>query len=751
LRAFPELVAWGRSQRSAARVLALLVGGLFLTGPASAQVREIRRVLIFNELGLWSPGVAAIDNEVYSALSKSPYQIEFYTEDLDSSLFPNAATQKEFRDWYFRKYQNRKLDLIIAVGPSAIAFMSESHRTFSPGTPIVFWSSTDEFAEPPTLDADFTGVWGVAQPDKTLDAALRLRPDTEHVFVVGGVAPYDRHLEALVKGRFRRYESKVDFTYLTELAMPELLEQLGHLPNHSIVYHTSIMQDAKGTHFIDASQAVPMVATAANAPVFAVDDVDVGKGTVGGDVFSFSLAGRVIADMASRILNGEKPKDIPIVKGANTYMFDWRALERWGLRESDLPAGSVVLNRPPTLWESYKFYIIGGVSLILIEALLIGGLLWNRARRRKAETELARSFEIVRESEERFRLVSNTAPVMIWMAGPDKLCTYFNQPWLEFTGRVVEKELGNGWSEGVHPDDLAVCLEIYGGSFARREPFQMQYRLRRNDGEYRWVLDIGVPRFNSDGSFAGYIGSAIDITDRKQAEAAMSGLSRKLIEAQEAERRRIARELHDDINQRIALLAVNLQTIKSDLPAADARASQQLQESWERVLDIGNDVQALSHRLHSSRLEFLGLEVACAGFCREFSKQQDVKIELAFNDVPKSIPSEVSLCLFRVLQEALHNAAKYSGVNQFEVSLTGQPNEIQLRVHDSGVGFDSTQISNGEGLGLISMMERAKLVGGNLSIESEPGHGTTIVASVRLGDRAAPPEASAYSSIRSAS
>src|SRR5262249_7284157 len=155
------------------------------------------------------------------------------------------------------------------------------------------------------------------QPDKTLDAALRLRPDTEHVFVVGGVAPYDRHLEALVKGRFRRYESKVDFTYLTELAMPELLEQLRHLPNHSIVYHTSIMQDARGTHFMDASQSVPMVANAANAPVFAVDDVDVGGGTVGGDVFSFSLAGRVVADMASRILKGEKPKDIPIVKGAN--------------------------------------------------------------------------------------------------------------------------------------------------------------------------------------------------------------------------------------------------------------------------------------------------------------------------------------------------------------------------------------------------------------------------------------------------
>src|SRR4029077_28274 len=147
-------------------------------------------------------------------------------------------------------------------------------------------------------------------------------------FVVGGIAPYDRYLEALVKERFRSYESSLEFTYLTDLDMPVLLERMKHLPSHSIVYHTSIMEDAAGAHFIDATQSVPMVANAANAPVFVVDDVDVGRGTVGGDVFSFTLAGQVAAGMAARVLNGEKPRDIPIVRGANIYMFDWRALRR---------------------------------------------------------------------------------------------------------------------------------------------------------------------------------------------------------------------------------------------------------------------------------------------------------------------------------------------------------------------------------------------------------------------------------------
>jgi PAS domain S-box-containing protein len=138
------------------------------------------------------------------------------------------------------------------------------------------------------------------------------------------------------------------------------------------------------------------------------------------------------------------------------------------------------------------------------------------------------------------------------MAGADKLCTYFNQPW-QFTGRPLEADLGNGWTEVVHPEDVSTCLDTYSRAFDRRDRFEMQYRLRRHDGEYRWVSDIGVPRYNPDGSFAGYIGSCMDVTDRKLAEEALASMGRKLIEAHEEERTWIARELHDDINQRFVV------------------------------------------------------------------------------------------------------------------------------------------------------------------------------------------------------
>jgi PAS domain S-box-containing protein len=133
-------------------------------------------------------------------------------------------------------------------------------------------------------------------------------------------------------------------------------------------------------------------------------------------------------------------------------------------------------------------------------------------------TERQHAEETLRESETRFRFVADTAPVMIWMSNTDKLCTYFNKPWLDFTGRTSEQEIGNGWTEGVHKDDIQKCLETYTQSFDRRESFEMEYRLQRHDGEYRWIFDIGVPRYTQEGSFAGYIGSCVDVTERKRAE-----------------------------------------------------------------------------------------------------------------------------------------------------------------------------------------------------------------------------------------
>jgi PAS domain S-box-containing protein len=536
------------------------------------------------------------------------------------------------------------------------------------------------------------------------------------------MSPFDRKGLATVKDELKRYEGRLNISYLTDLAMPDLLRRVEHLPDRTLILLTSIGQDAAGNTY-RSNESGSLVVSAANAPVFSLFDVWLNHGEVGGYLSSFSEQGKVAGGMALRILRGEKAREIPRVQGVNTYMFDWRAVKRWGLKESAIPRGSVVVNRQLTVWEYYKWYIVGGVVLILAETLLIFGLAWQRSRAKRAETQL-------RESEERFRLLANTAPVMIWAAGTDAKCSYFNKTWLDFTGRQLEAELGDGWVDGVHPDDSKHCFETYGDAFKRRESFEMEYRLRRKDGEYRWILDNGVPRFDPDGAFAGYIGSCIDITDRKLAEEGLATIGRRLIEAHEEERAWIGRELHDDISQRLALLATELEQWSQN--TATNQIIELVRYTQTRIAEVAHDVQGLSHRLHSSKLEYLGLATAANSFCREFSEKNNVEIVFQHAGIPDDLPKEVSLCLFRVLQEGLQNAVKHSGVRSFAVDLQSTRESIELTVTDYGSGFEEQDAFTGHGLGLISMRERLQLVHGELSVKSHPGAGTTIRARVPL-------------------
>ena len=332
----------------------------------------------------------------------------------------------------------------------------------------------------------------------------------------------------------------------------------------------------------------------------------------------------------------------------------------------------------------------------------------------------------LRESEERFRLIANSAPVMIWMSDTDNEISYLNQTWLDYAGRPSDAAVEKLRAMVLHPDEAERCREVYEKAFEQREPFQLEHRLRRHDGEYRWVVTAGVPRYNADGTFVGYIGTSVDITERKLAEAALA--SQKLIEAHEEEKTRIARELHDDISQRITLLALHLAILKQGLPASATDLEQEIGDMDRQIGDLASDIQALSHGLHPARVELLGLRAAVTGFCEELSNRHDVTIDVHFENIPEGLPPGVSLCLYRVLQEALQNVLKHSVSRRALVSLSGQINAVRLTVKDSGPGFDPHEAMRGRGLGLTSMKERLKVVGGQLSIHSARGHGTTIHA-----------------------
>jgi PAS domain S-box-containing protein len=339
---------------------------------------------------------------------------------------------------------------------------------------------------------------------------------------------------------------------------------------------------------------------------------------------------------------------------------------------------------------------------------------------------------VLRESEDRFRTMADGAPVMMWMSGVDRRCTDFNRGWLAFTGRSIEQELGDGWAEGVHPDDLQRCLAVYVESFDKRVPFYMEYRLRRYDGDYHWINDAGSPRFLADGTFAGYIGCCVDIHDRKAAEFARFDLARRLMSAQEAERTRVARELHDGIGQEIALLGIQMQRVAAS-GALDAESLYpRMQKLCDNLTAIGLHVSRISHRLHSSELEYLGLSVAITQLCREFSEQYSIKVACTCTNIPAHLDNDIALTILRVVQESLHNIAKHSNAGNAEVSVTGASGNLTVIVRDNGVGFNIYQSKAASGLGLISMRERVHLIGGEFTIDSAPGTGTRLWARVPL-------------------
>jgi PAS domain S-box-containing protein len=347
-------------------------------------------------------------------------------------------------------------------------------------------------------------------------------------------------------------------------------------------------------------------------------------------------------------------------------------------------------------------------------------------------TDRKRADQDLLESEDRFRLVADSTPVLIWMAGIDKLCNFFNKAWLNFTGRTLEQEMGEGWASGVHPDDLERCLGIYSGAFGARVDFEMEYRLRRSDGKYRWIVDYGVPRFGADGSFRGYIGSCIDITERKLTAESLEDLSGRLITAQEEERTRIARELHDDFSQRLALLGIGLSRLWKKRPDSAEEERVLVRELWNQTQEISSDVHRLSHQLHSSKLQHVGLGPALIGLCEEIGEKCGIQIEFADYGVPTDIPKDVALCLFRVAQEALSNVVKHSRAKECRVELSDASSRIRLRVVDAGSGFDAALWSTDAGIGLVGMRERLRLVGGGLSVKSAPTQGTEILAEVPL-------------------
>jgi PAS domain S-box-containing protein len=464
----------------------------------------------------------------------------------------------------------------------------------------------------------------------------------------------------------------------------------------------------------------------------------------------------------------ESTEDAIISKNLDAVIVSWNAGAQriFGYTESEAVGQPITILIPPELWDEENQILetlrMGGriehyettrvtktgrkvaVSLIIspikdstgrmVGFCKLARDITERKRAEQALSETNRALEnqtaALRSQEELLKIFVKHVPAAVAMFDRDMRYLQASDRWCAELSLDSLQLLGRSHYE-IFPDIPERWKEIHRRALAGETVRADEDHWDRADGTtwLRWEIR---PWQNLDGTPGGVLIFSEDITRRKQMEGLLSEIPRKLIEAQEQERTRIGRELHDDIGQRLALLSVQMQQLQDD-PLILSEAHGRMGELQKQTSELAADVQSLSHELHSARLQYFGIAGAMIIFCQEFGEQQKVEVDFQAYDLPSLLSPDTSLCFYRVLQEAMHNAAKYSGVRRFEVRLWGTSDEIHLTVRDSGAGFERETAKESRGLGLISMEERLKLLKGTLSINSQPNRGTTVHASVPLG------------------
>ena len=353
-----------------------------------------KKVLLLYSYQAILPGNLEWDAAIREALRGQDAQpIEFYTEFLDLSQFPDASYLRGLLNLLQIKYSSQKIDLLIPVGDLAFSFLQDHGNALFPGSPIIFCAVAKQQMETLKPPPNSSGVVAWIDVRGTLAAALRLQPGTRRVVLVGGTSKTDRVFRQIAREALRPHEGQLEATFLTDLPMAEVLQRVSSLPPQTLVIYLSMFRDSAGHDFVPLA-ALERVAQVANVPVYALWETLLGHGIVGGHLMSFKEQGRLAGEMGRRVLNGEKPGHIPIVyEGAAVYEFDWRQLRRWGLKERDLPPGSLIRFQKPSLWQSYQREITATATAFCSLILLTVGLLINLAWRRRAERSLARRLD----------------------------------------------------------------------------------------------------------------------------------------------------------------------------------------------------------------------------------------------------------------------------------------------------------------------------------------------------------------------
>jgi chemotaxis protein methyltransferase CheR len=482
-------------------------------GTSRADLGPRKTVVVLYSLPQDVPGLRELSAAIADVMQKeSPAALDVYNEYTGLDRHASPTYDASLLSLYNEKYGNRKVDLLVIVGPTALEFVI-SHR-FLANVPVVTCYIAQRFVEEArTKRPNITGALSAKNAPKTIELMLAMYPKTRRIHVVLGASDYERNQARMGQVIFSPYAGRVGFDYLNDLTLEQIEARVRNLPDEELVLFGSLLKDASGRDFF-TNDGLSRISAASCRPVFGVIAEDLGDGMLGGILLSMDLSGRASAKLGLRVLNGESAGSIPLVADTGAApMFDWRQMKRWGVRENALPPGALVRFKKASLWDAYWKEISAGLGIIIMESVLVAGLVVQLRRRKLIERALA-------EAERRYRTVADFTHDWEFWQRPGGGFEYLSPACERVSGHPPEAFLANPnlMAELVMEADRPVWEAFQAKALTAKTPASLEYQIHTPAGETRWVEQTNNPVRLEGALSAGTRGSIRDITARKQSE-----------------------------------------------------------------------------------------------------------------------------------------------------------------------------------------------------------------------------------------
>jgi len=730
--------------------LAALCAIVFLAASSAnaADGGGAKRVLMLFSGSQFAPGSALVEKTVEDVLLKGAHAVEFYAEYLDANRFPEESHYQLFREYLQAKYAQNPPDVIVAFLIVKFELAGRLPAELFPGIPVVLGALTEEAVPAEGFGDQVTGVIQRGNFPGALELILKLQPDTQRIVVIGGTAPLDRRYLGRTEEAAGSLAGRVQFDYWTTRSVTELRQAVASLSPRTVIFFTSLYRDVTGKSFFPASVASTLAASS-NVPVYVVADSLIGGGTVGGLVAHLEGLGRRLGELAQQVLDGTAPAALPVeLRKDGVPMFDWRALERWGIRESRLPPGSVVRFRPLSMWEQYRWYITGALVIIAVQALLIGSLLLHRARRRRAEGEL-------RESQQLMELATSANELGLWARNPEQGEFWANSSLRSLFGLGQNGALRfDDIVARIHPDDRTRMVSVIEHAQQNGLPFDGEFRIVLPDSSERWVAARGRNLDKPEERGLRRIGAVFDITERKRAQYELDQQRDELAHAGRVSvMGQLASALAHELNQPLGAILRNAEAAELFLQAS----SPDLEEVAAILADIRKDDQragqvidrmrGLLKRRESqwSELDLNAVAEEVAGLLRFDAEARRLKLTLELSRSASCVRGDrvqLQQVLLNLILNAMDAMNGYeSGGRCVAICVRRREEEVELAVRDSGHGILADNVKrlfepffttkpSGMGLGLAISHTIIQAHGGRLWAENNPDEGATFYFTV---------------------